>query len=69
MSMKKPQHRRARSAGRGSARVRHTTVALVGVGLTVGSSVLLLGPGQSSASSHREAPLIAADPQADNTDL
>ena len=41
----------------------------MGVGLTVGSSVLLLGPGQSSASSHREAPLIAADPQADNTDL
>ncbi|WP_239153031.1 DUF4331 domain-containing protein [Virgisporangium aliadipatigenens] len=28
-----------------------------------------LGPGLSVASSHREAPLIAADPAADNTDL
>jgi hypothetical protein len=28
-----------------------------------------LGPALSSASSHREAPLISADPQADNTDL
>jgi hypothetical protein len=28
-----------------------------------------LGPGSSSASSHREAPLVAADPAVDNTDL
>ncbi len=28
-----------------------------------------LGPGTSSASSHREAPLVAADPAVDNTDL
>ena len=28
-----------------------------------------LGPGPSSASSHREAPLVAADPQIDDTDL
>src|SRR6266702_6284367 len=28
-----------------------------------------LGPGPSSASSHREAPLISEDPTADNTDL
>ena len=28
-----------------------------------------LGPGPSSASSHREAPLVSADPQIDNTDL
>ena len=29
----------------------------------------LLGAGVSSASSHREAPLIAGDPRADNTDV
>jgi len=33
-----------------------------------GGSLALLGPSISSASSHREAPLTAADPQADNTD-
>ncbi|MFG2897760.1 DUF4331 domain-containing protein [Streptomyces zaomyceticus] len=32
-------------------------------------AVLTLGPGVSSASSHREAPLIAGDPRADNTDV
>ncbi len=36
----------------------------VAVGLYAG-----LGPTPGGASSHREAPLIAADPQADNTDL
>src|SRR5712691_1881929 len=39
------------------------TVAL-GVGLVTG-----LGPSPSGASSHREAPLVAADPQIDSTDL
>jgi hypothetical protein len=33
-----------------------------------GTALALLGPGVSSASSHREAPLTVADPQADNTD-
>ncbi|XVV15584.1 DUF4331 domain-containing protein [Actinoplanes sp. CA-131856] len=32
-------------------------------------SLTALGPGASTASSHREAPLIASDPAADNTDL
>ncbi|NYD52009.1 hypothetical protein BJY14_007992 [Actinomadura luteofluorescens] len=32
-------------------------------------AVVALRPAPSSASSHREAPLIAGDPQADNTDL
>ena len=32
-------------------------------------AVPLLGPGAGNASSHREAPLTAADPQVDNTDL
>ena len=40
------------------------TAAAVGIGLFAG-----LGPMAGGASSHREAPLIAADPQADNTDL
>jgi hypothetical protein len=40
------------------------TAAAVGIGLFAG-----LGPIAGGASSHREAPLIAADPQADNTDL
>ncbi|MGI5242874.1 DUF4331 domain-containing protein [Dactylosporangium sp. CA-139066] len=39
------------------------TVLAAGVALTG------LGPALSAASSHREAPLIAADPAADNTDL
>jgi len=49
--------------------VRASTVALAASGLAIGSSLVLLGPGISSASSHREAPLTAADPQADNTDV
>ncbi|GAB3589224.1 DUF4331 domain-containing protein [Angustibacter peucedani] len=52
---------------RGSA-LRASTIALTGSALAFGGSIALLGPGVSSASSHREAPLTAADPQADNTD-
>ncbi|HZM74240.1 MAG TPA: DUF4331 domain-containing protein [Candidatus Limnocylindrales bacterium] len=38
--------------------------------LAAGSAALFaLGPGLSGASSHREAPMIAFDPAADNTDL
>jgi hypothetical protein len=45
-------------------------VALLGsVALAAAGSATLLGPGTSSASSHREAPLISGDPKADNTDL
>jgi hypothetical protein len=39
--------------------------ALAAVGLAVAHG----GPGSATASSHREAPLIAQDPTADNTDL
>ena len=49
-------------AGRGLA-------ALVAAATTVAAGAALIGPGTSSASSHREAPLIASDPQADNTDV
>jgi hypothetical protein len=40
------------------------SVAAMGVGV-----MTALGPSQGVASSHREAPLISADPQADGTDL
>nr|WP_257578632.1 DUF4331 domain-containing protein [Streptomyces sp. JJ38] len=46
--------------------------SLAGLGATtLAASVAVAGlaPGVSSASSHREAPLIAGDPRADNTDL
>jgi Domain of unknown function (DUF4331) len=45
-------------------------IMLIGSLLTlIASLALTLGPLQTSASSHREAPLIATDAQADNTDL
>ncbi|GAA3215221.1 DUF4331 domain-containing protein [Actinocorallia longicatena] len=49
---------------------RRAVIAAAGAGL-VGAAglVIVLQPGASQASSHREAPLIANDPQADNTDL
>ena len=46
--------------------------ALVAVGLLAAAAVVgaaTLGPGNGTASSHREAPLIAEDPSADLTDL
>jgi hypothetical protein len=38
-------------------------------GLIVAASLYGLGPGSAAASSHREAPLTAADPSIDNTDF
>jgi Domain of unknown function (DUF4331) len=35
----------------------------------VAAGLYVLGPGDAGASSHREAPLVAADPAIDNTDL
>ncbi|WP_433888477.1 DUF4331 domain-containing protein [Streptomyces sp. CA-111067] len=57
-----PRRRRGRAAER--------SLATAGL-LALVSSVVLTGltPGVSSASSHREAPLIAGDPKADNTDV
>lgn len=54
---------------RRSTFLRKSTVAIAGSALAFGSSIALLAPVSSSASSHREAPLIANDPQADNTDV
>jgi MYXO-CTERM domain-containing protein len=47
-------------------RVGAVTAAL---GLAFAGAVAALGPGDAGASSHREAPLIAADPAVDNTDV
>src|SRR5262245_59141280 len=42
---------------------------LIVTGLALGLAAYGLGPNTVQASSHREAPMIAADPAADNTDL
>ncbi len=39
------------------------------LGAAVVAAAVTIGPGTGSASSHREAPLIAEDPSADLTDL
>jgi Domain of unknown function (DUF4331) len=47
-----------------------TRFAAAAATLTLGAGLLFgLGPAPSGASSHREAPLVAADPQVDGTDL
>jgi hypothetical protein len=50
------------------SRWRRTGIAVASVGI-LAATVYGLGPAAASASSHREAPLIAADPAADNTDV
>jgi hypothetical protein len=54
-----------------SRRRRWQTAAALGslTALAAGAFAINGGPFASSASSHREAPLIAGDPRADNTDL
>ncbi|AUY53210.1 DUF4331 domain-containing protein [Streptomyces sp. CB01881] len=55
-----------------AALARRAERPLAGVGvlaLTAAGALAGLTPGVSSASSHREAPLIAGDPRADNTDV
>jgi hypothetical protein len=48
---------------------RRLAAAAGAAGLLIAGTFGALGPGTSVASSHREAPLIAADPAVDNTDL
>src|SRR5215831_9106036 len=50
-------------------KTRRRSTALAALGLALVTGVALLGPGGARASSHREAPLIAADPAVDNTDV
>ncbi len=50
------------------ASVRRAGRALVAAGMAVAGTGLALGPGLGGASSHREAPLTAANPLSDNTD-
>ncbi|MFE2529544.1 DUF4331 domain-containing protein [Streptomyces sp. NPDC059382] len=53
-----------------SRRVLDQSLLVLGAGaLATGLTALTLAPGVSAASSHREAPLIAGDPRADNTDV
>ncbi|HEY7277176.1 MAG TPA: DUF4331 domain-containing protein [Trebonia sp.] len=50
-------------------RTRRPYAALAALGLALAAGVAVLSPGSARASSHREAPLIAADPAVDNTDV
>jgi hypothetical protein len=50
-------------------RTRRSGAALAALGLALAGGVAILSPGSARASSHREAPLIAADPAVDNTDV
>ncbi|MBW8483150.1 DUF4331 domain-containing protein [Actinomadura parmotrematis] len=51
-------------------KIKKPVVLATGTGLLAAAGALAaLAPATSSASSHREAPLIAGDPQADTTDL
>ncbi|BCJ48314.1 hypothetical protein GCM10010168_77600 [Actinoplanes ianthinogenes] len=45
------------------------TLAALGLGALLAGALYGLGPGTATASSHREAPLVAADPAIDNTDV
>ena len=53
----------------GTRRWKRGAVAGTGLALLAGAFASQSGPFQASASSHREAPLIAGDPRVDNTDL
>jgi hypothetical protein len=48
---------------------RRRALAILTATATAAGGAALLGPGTSSASSHREAPYIQNDPAADNTDV
>ncbi len=48
--------------------VRTRAAVILTAAATLAGGAALLGPGTSSASSHREAPYISSDPAVDNTD-
>jgi hypothetical protein len=53
----------------GSSLRRRFVLVSIGAVLVTALALGTFGPGSSDASSHREAPLISADPQVDNTDV
>ena len=55
--------------GPGSKRLKRRVAGGVGLAAVAGVFVTQVGPFGVGASSHREAPLIAGDPRADNTDV
>jgi hypothetical protein len=52
-----------------SKKARRATAGGIGLALVAGALATQVGPFSAGASSHREAPLIAGDPRADNTDV
>jgi hypothetical protein len=54
---------------RPSARAGKRAAVVGAVLALIGTAAAVSGPGGTTASSHREAPLIAGDPRADNTDV
>lgn len=54
---------------RGHSRRRRLAAVVVSSAAVVSSALVAFTPGVAGASSHREAPLIAGDPQHDNTDV
>ena len=52
-----------------TSRRRRAGFILAATGIVAGVGLYGFGPGSAVASSHREAPLIAADPAVDNTDV
>jgi Domain of unknown function (DUF4331) len=50
-------------------RSKRLLLGVVGLVMSLGASLTVFAPVGSIASSHREAPLVSADPQVDNTDV
>lgn len=62
-------HEETHMIGSPRSLARRRAVAVLTVAATVAGGSALLGPGTSSASSHREAPYVSTDPAIDNTDV
>ncbi|WP_437113227.1 DUF4331 domain-containing protein [Streptomyces griseoviridis] len=58
-----------KSSARSKRLLDHSLLVLGATAMAGALGAVTLAPGVSSASSHREAPLIAGDPRADNTDV
>ena len=60
------RHQHSHSNG---TRWKKGVAGAAGLALVTGAFATQVGPTSVTASSHREAPLIAGDPRADNTDV